>query len=222
MNLDQSNGANRTAESSLLACMNDYERIFAAVTSDERYLANLDWGQPRRGHPEGTVRAHINELERNLNRLRRRLTDEECWKQKLLIHTHDSFKTEAQAGVMISHPRSHASLARAFLAEFCRDEDLLAMVQLHDEPYALYQQQQRRAIVDAVRFEKLMASIRDWRLFSAFLLIDGCTAATAARYNGLRRSSKVEASFGVEDIGEHGNHSAMNCSSRILDRTLPN
>jgi hypothetical protein len=183
--------------------MTDYERIFDGLTRDERYLANLDWGQPRRGHPEGTVRAHIEELEQNLIRLRGRLTDEESWKLRLLIHTHDSFKAEALAGVAISNPRSHASLARAFLAEFCQEEDLLAMVQLHDEPYALWKRQQHRASPDADRFEKLLAAIHDWNLFSAFLLIDGCTAGKdrgSLQWFFAEIAGRVESSFTAEDI----------------------
>jgi hypothetical protein len=183
--------------------MNQYEPIFAAVTRDERYLANLDWGQPRRGHPEGTVRAHIEELEQNLTRLRSRLSDDKFWKLRLLIHTHDSFKAEALAGVAISHPRSHASLARAFLGEFCQDEDLLAMGQLHDEPYALWKQQQHRASVDAGRFEKLLAAIRDWNLFTAFLLIDGCTAGKdrgSLQWFFAAIAGRVESTFTAKDI----------------------
>jgi len=183
--------------------MNDYERIFAGLTRDERYLANLDWGRPRRGHPEGTVRAHIDELEGNLNRLRRRLTDEASWKLRLLIHTHDSFKAEAQAGMPISHPRSHASLARAFLAEFCPDEDLLTMVQLHDEPYALYQQQLHRASFDAARFENLISAIRDWNLFAAFLLIDGCTVGKdrgSLQWFFGEIDGRAQSTFTAEDI----------------------
>ena len=68
------------------------------------------------------------------------LTDEEYWKLRLLVHTHDSFKAESKPGVAITDPRSHASLARAFLATHCDDPDLLAMVQFHDEPFALYRQ----------------------------------------------------------------------------------
>ena len=33
----------------------DYRKAFDAVSSDPRYLANLDWGEARPGHPEGTV-----------------------------------------------------------------------------------------------------------------------------------------------------------------------
>lgn len=183
--------------------MNRYESIFEAITRDERYQANLDWGQPRRGHPEGTVRAHIEDLEGNLSRLRNRLSDDEFWKLRLLIHTHDSFKAEATSGVPIAHPRSHASLARAFLAEFCQDQDLLAMVQLHDEPYALWKQHQHRASIDADRFEKLLAAICDWNLFCAFLLIDGCTAGkdrgSLTWFFGAI-AEQVESSFTANDI----------------------
>ncbi|HEX5103761.1 MAG TPA: hypothetical protein VFV87_08130 [Pirellulaceae bacterium] len=183
--------------------MNAYQHAFEAATRDPRYLANLDWGKPRRGHPEGTVRAHIEELEGNLSRFRTRLSDDEYWKLRLLIHTHDSFKAEALSGVPISHPQSHASLARAFLAEFCPDEDLLAMVQLHDEPHALFQQHQRRGSVDAERFARLLAAIRDWNLFSAFLLIDGCTAGKdrgPLQWIFSQIAGRRESSFGIQDI----------------------
>src|SRR6516225_8855630 len=118
--------------------MTPYQTILDAIIADPRYQRNLDWGKPRRGHPEGTVRAHIAELERNLDRLAPRLSEEEHGKLRLLIHTHDTFKGEAESGVAITDPRSHASLARAFLAGHCDDADLLAMVQYHDEPYALW------------------------------------------------------------------------------------
>jgi hypothetical protein len=182
--------------------MNQFERIFAAITFDARYQANLDWGQPRRGHPEGTVRAHIAELEGNLHRYRSRLTDDEYWKLKLLIHTHDTFKPEALSGVAIAHPRSHASLARSFLAEFCQDEDLLAMVQLHDEPYALWKQQQHRVSFDAARLQRLLDAIGDWNLFSAFLLIDGCTAGKdrgSLQWFFADVAGRVESTFGADD-----------------------
>lgn len=116
----------------------EYQLALSAITNDPRYRQNLDWGKPRSGHPEGTVRAHIEELENNLEVLKFRLSEWDCWKLKLLIHTHDTFKAEAKAGVAITDPRSHASLARDFLAEFCPNPDLLAMVQFHDEPYALW------------------------------------------------------------------------------------
>ena len=40
---------------------------------------------------------------------------------RLLVHTHDSFKSESEMGVPITDPKSHASLACAFLAGYCDD-----------------------------------------------------------------------------------------------------
>ncbi|MCA8997484.1 MAG: hypothetical protein KDA80_10865 [Planctomycetaceae bacterium] len=154
---------------------NNPSDILSRITSDSRYTELLDWGEPRPGHPEGTVRAHIAELEGNLARLSDRLTEDEQSKLRLLIHTHDTFKGSAQPGVAITHPQSHASLARAFLEEFCDDDDLLAMVQYHDEPYALWRQFRQKGTYSAGRMDGLIASIHDWDLFLAFNLVDGCT-----------------------------------------------
>ena len=155
--------------------MDDYQTIFDQIVADERYRANIDWGAPRQGHPEGSVRAHIAEIEINLVALQSRFSDVDYWKLKLLIHTHDSFKAESEKGVPISHPKSHASLARQFLQEYCEDHDLLAMVQYHDEPFALWRQQQFKGHYNQQRFALLLQNINDWNLFLAFNIIDGCT-----------------------------------------------
>lgn len=157
--------------------MTDYQALFAAVTRDPHYQRNLSWGKPRPGHPEGTVRAHIAELERNLERLSARISGDDYWKLKVLIHTHDTFKPDSagEGSVPISHPKSHASLARAFLSRFTDDQDLLIMTQLHDEPFALWNQRRSRGTYNRERFRHLLDSIRDWNLFALFLIIDGCT-----------------------------------------------
>jgi hypothetical protein len=183
--------------------MVDYQKAFQAVVADPRYLANLDWGEPREGHSEGTVRAHIAEIEPNLERLRPKLSDEDYWKLKLLIHTHDSFKREAQPGVPIQDPRSHASLARGFLAIHCTDDDLLAMVQYHDEPFALYRQVETKGKYNQDRFDALMRAIRDWNLFLAFNIIDGCTGSKSRDplYWLFREvAGRVDSQFTADDI----------------------
>jgi hypothetical protein len=181
----------------------DYRRAFEAIVADPRYLANLDWGEPRSGHPEGTVRAHIAELEANLETLRSKLSDDEYWKLKLLIHTHDRFKAESEPGVPISDPKSHASLARAFLAEYCDDQDLLAMVQYHDEPFALYRQQVYKGKYNQERFDALIHAIRDWNLFLAFNIIDGCTAGKSReplQWLFKEAAGRVQSTFTGEDV----------------------
>jgi hypothetical protein len=181
----------------------DYRTVFDAIVADPRYQANLDWGESRPGHPEGSVRAHIAEIEQNLEALKPRLSEPDYWKLKVLLHTHDSFKRDAEAGVPIAHPKSHASLARAFLAEFCDDADLLAIVQYHDEPFALWRQVETKGSFNQERFAALLRSIKDWNLFLAFNIIDGCTEGKGReplRWLFEQVAGKEKSSFTTEDI----------------------
>lgn len=183
--------------------MTSYKEAFEAILLDARYQKNLDWGESRPGHPEGTVRAHIEEIERNLDTLRPRLSESDYWKLKLAIHTHDSFKAEATRGSRITDPQSHASLARAFLSEFCADPDLLAMVQFHDEPFALWRQFQSKGKYNHERLAALIKNIQDWNLFLAFNIIDGCTEGKSReplRWLFKEVDGKVESSFTDKDI----------------------
>ena len=155
--------------------MSDYEKLFRTIAQDRRYLGNLDWGEPRPGHPEGTIRAHIEELEDNLAAFRSRLSSTDYWKLKVLIHTHDTFKPQAEPAVAITDPRSHASVARDFLASYCDDVDLLNIVQCHDVPYSLWLQAQSKGAVNEARLSALLDRVADWNLFLIFSIIDGCT-----------------------------------------------
>ncbi len=64
------------------------ETTLNRLSSDPRYLRNLDFGEMRDGHPEGSVRNHIADLERNLARLADRLSETDRQKPRILIHTH--------------------------------------------------------------------------------------------------------------------------------------
>jgi hypothetical protein len=183
--------------------MTDYKQIFDAITNDPRYQRNLDWGEVRPGHPEGTIRAHIAEVDRNLQALRHKLSEMDYWRLRVLIHTHDTFKREAEPGVAITAPNSHASLARAFLADFCADGDMLAMVQYHDEPFALWRQVTTKGRFNQVRLTALLACIRDWNLFLAFNIVDGCTEGKGReplRWFFAQVAGRVESKFTAADI----------------------
>jgi hypothetical protein len=131
------------------------------------------------------------------------LSEDDYWKLKLLIHTHDSFKAESKAGVAIADPQSHASLARAFLEAHFDDADLLAICQYHDEPFALYRQFESKGKNNQDRFNTLLKVIHDWNLFLAFNIIDGCTAGKSREpleWLFREEAGKVEAKFRPEDI----------------------
>jgi len=155
--------------------MSVYHFLLEQIQRDPIYRRNILWGEPRSGHPEGSIEAHIAELEENLLRLQSKLTAVESDMLRLMIHVHDTLKPDAKSGVPILDPGSHASLAREFLARYCDEEDLLQMIQYHDEPYALYLQYKKRGECDNARWEGLLNRIRNWDLFVAFLIIDNCT-----------------------------------------------
>ena len=66
------------------------EQVVQQIISDPRYIKNIEYGIPRSGHPEGKVRAHIAELEQNVEKLAPRLSEDQYWKLKFLIHVHDT------------------------------------------------------------------------------------------------------------------------------------
>jgi hypothetical protein len=106
--------------------------------------------------------------------------------------------------VAITDPKSHASLARAFLAEFCDDADLLAMVQYHDEPFALWRQAHtKNGKYSQERFTAPLSNIKDWNLFLAFIIIDGCTEGKSREpllWLFKEVGGKVEVTFTAADI----------------------
>jgi hypothetical protein len=135
--------------------------------------------------------------------LRHKVSETDYWRLRVLIHTHDTFKGEAQPGVPITAPNSHDSLARAFLADFCDDTDMLAMVQYHDEPFALWRQFASKGKFSQERLTPLLTSIHDWNLFLAFNIIDGCTEGKdrdRLRWFFQQISGRVESKFTESDI----------------------
>jgi hypothetical protein len=155
---------------------NKIREIVERVIGDPRYRNNIEYGEPRPGHPEGKVKFHIADLEKNLALLAGRgISSSNYWKLKFLIHVHDTFKAEAEKDVYILHPRSHASLAKKYACQYTDDPDLLNMIQFHDKNYSMWLDHLRRGSYDAVDFQRLLDCIQDWDLFLMFTIIDGRT-----------------------------------------------
>ena len=151
--------------------------LLTLVLRDERYRRNLQWGAPRPGHSEGTIRAHITDLEKNLARLAPRLDPVEIARLRLLIHTHDTFKPEAKNGVAILDPANHASLAAAYLRRLGAGPEVVAVAQHHDRPYSIHLATLANPDVAQERIESLYDSVPDWDLFVAFVLVDDATGS---------------------------------------------
>ncbi len=149
---------------------------FKEIIADPRYQKNIEFGEPRPGHPEGKVKFHIADLEKNLELLSRHgISDSEYWKLKFLIHIHDTFKAEAERDVPILHTHSHATLAKEYARQYTDDPDLLNILQFHDKNYSMWLEYLRNGSYDVGDFQDLLDSIRDWDLFLMFTIIDGRT-----------------------------------------------
>ncbi len=150
--------------------------IIEKIKADPRYQRNIEYGEPRSGHPEGKVKFHIADLEANLEIFRGRgIEEEDYWRLKFMIHVHDSFKAEAERYYPTLHPRNHASLAKEYASQYTDDTDLLNMIQYHDENYKLWKEYSQTGHYDEENFKNMLAVIKNWDLFLLFTIIDGCT-----------------------------------------------
>lgn len=152
--------------------------IIEKIMADPRYRKNIEYGEPRPGHPEGKVKQHIADLENNLEILKkmgRVPNEDDYWKLKFMIHVHDLFKVETDELTATLSAPSHATLARDYASQFIEDTDLLNMIQYHDENYELWKEYLQNNQYDNERFENLLQTIKDWDVFLLFIIIDGCT-----------------------------------------------
>jgi HD domain-containing protein len=117
----------------------DVERRIAA---DPEWQQGVEWGRPRRGHPEGTVKQHVAEVLANVDR--EASSSEERRRLRLAALVHDTFKYRAPEGsAPVGSPGHHGTLAADFLARFVDDRELVEVVRWHDEAFAAAQQWRR-------------------------------------------------------------------------------
>lgn len=155
--------------------MLNYRQALEQLRALPLYQENRLWGTPRRGHPEGSLANHIDDLEANLQAIRELLVGEEEDKLRLLIHVHDICKPESWTGVDSDHPQNHALMARRLLERLCSDPVLLAITQRHDDGYLLYLYYRGSRDLRA-RLTGVLQAVCDIDLFLLFFLIDSCTA----------------------------------------------
>ena len=149
----------------------DLER---AVTEDPELLAGLAWGEPREGHPEGSVGAHVRDLLATVDS-EDDLSPQERQDLRFLALVHDGFKYRVHEWMPKTGGNHHAMRARRFAERFTTEERLLAAIELHDRPYALWRKMQRRGHLDEKGFEEMMERVPDPELFLRFIQLDGST-----------------------------------------------
>ncbi len=113
---------------------------FALETELERRICSVPewrrgaaWGEPRPGHPEGAVSAHIADVLRNVER--EAPCPEERGRLRLAALIHDTFKYAVDASRARTGENHHGARARRFAERYLEDPALLELLELHDEAY---------------------------------------------------------------------------------------
>ena len=148
----------------------DLERRLA---QDRVLLEGWAWGEPRRGHPEGSVGAHVADLLRTIDEWRE--TGSRRAELRFISLVHDSLKFQVRDDLPSSGDNHHAARARALAEDYTADERLLATIAEHDHPYEMWRNLRRRGELDVLRFEGMVERIPDLSLFVRFVELDGST-----------------------------------------------
>jgi hypothetical protein len=148
----------------------DLER---ALIADPELREGLAWGRPRKGHPEGSVGAHVADLLETIERWGE--TGGRRAELRVLALVHDSMKYRVRDWLPKTGENHHAVRARRFAERHIGDERLLAAIEQHDRPYALWRKLQRTGRLDEKGFARMLERIPDLDLFVRFVELDGST-----------------------------------------------
>ena len=109
---------------------NELER---RIVADPQWQEGAAWGQPRPGHPEGAVAAHIEQVLANIDREALDVADRRRLRFVALVH--DTFKHRVQRERPRTGANHHAVIARRFAERYTDDLELLELIELHDAAY---------------------------------------------------------------------------------------
>jgi hypothetical protein len=147
---------------------NERER---AITQNARLLEGLAWGKPRKGHPEGSVGAHVAALLRTIDEWGE--TGQRRSDLRFIAIVHDAPKGEVKEWLPRTGENHHAMRARRLAEDYVDDERVLATIELHDRPYSIWKRMRRKDRLDETRFQRMLDRLPDPALFLRFVELDG-------------------------------------------------
>jgi hypothetical protein len=149
-----------------------------ALSADPILREGLAWGEPRRGHPEGSVGAHVADLLETIERWGE--TGRRREELRFLALVHDSLKYQVQSWRPKAGENHHAMRARRFAERYTDDERLLTTIEQHDRPYSLWRKLRRTGRLDERGMQRMLDRIPDRELFMRFVELDGSTEGKRA------------------------------------------
>jgi hypothetical protein len=94
---------------------------------------------------------------------------------RFLALVHDAMKFRVREWLPKVGENHHATRARRFAERYTSDERLLATIEQHDRPYALWRKLQRTGRLDERGFRQMLDRVPDRDLFMRFVELDGST-----------------------------------------------
>ncbi|MDX1911938.1 MAG: hypothetical protein SFV22_10655 [Saprospiraceae bacterium] len=124
----------------LLRPETDLERNLLALPE---FTVGLWWGEPRFGHPEGTVALHVRELLDNID-LIPQLSTGDRERLRIIALAHDTFKHAESRSRPRDWTKHHGVLARRFMESYTSDAVILDVIETHDDAYYKWLAERRR------------------------------------------------------------------------------
>ncbi len=125
---------------SLLLPESDLEQKLLALPE---FRKGLLWGEPRFGHPEGTVALHVREVLDNIEAIPG-LGMEDRIRLRIIALAHDTFKHAESRTRPRDWTKHHGLLARRFMESYTSDSVVLDVIETHDDAYYKWMAQRRR------------------------------------------------------------------------------
>ena len=139
--------------------------IETAIVGNADFIQGALYGKPRRGHPEGQVIYHIKEVLENIDKFYGE-DDEDYEDLRIIAILHDTFKHKVDQTKPKAGENHHGMIARRFAENFPIHENVLQVIEHHDDAYNAWQKGGRHG-------DWYAAKKKATNLINA-LLIEGC------------------------------------------------
>lgn len=111
------------------------------ILEDTEFIQGVQYGKPRPGHPEGEVIKHIKEVLANVDKYCNEVNRKDL---RLIALLHDTFKYMVDDSKPKHGDNHHGHYAKIFASQYIKNNDLLSIIELHDEAYNAWASGDRR------------------------------------------------------------------------------
>jgi hypothetical protein len=132
-----------TTISEVTSVLKPISELELKIISTPEFLTGVDYGKPRPGHPEGKVLYHIKDVLDKIGEFHLDRHYYEKSKLRLIALTHDTLKYKVDKSMPRVGQNHHGFFARQYLEQFCQDQDVLQIVEKHDDAYNIWNSGQK-------------------------------------------------------------------------------